>query len=497
MSAVLADTGINFPVPSASTTDVTIAKKESCDKPLSLSQRANETLEKLHQTIDIFDNEMMEDAYERIDYYYGRDKAVPKNITRICIVNELLRYANSKNKYIAKDAGNIYVYNGEFWIMLEEEIVKQFLSKVSITMGQPKHVALDGKFAKELYEQILHAGFFTEKEEVAETLINVLNGTLWIGNNIQLKEFDYKNFQTHQLNFEYNPNVTNQLWLNFLEQVLPDENTRKTLQQALGSLLVRGVKLEKAIFLYGTGSNGKSVIFEVLNGIIGEDNISNYSINALTDEKGYHRAKIQNKLINYGTDIDLSNIDPGVFKTLASGEPIEARLPYKEPFILRNYARMIFNLNKIDNAKVEDTNGFFRRILMIPFEVTIKPNEQDKDLHKKILQNKAGVLNWILEGAKEVITNQKIYESEESSLFVQAFKKESNSVARFINKMEIKIKPSANMPHSIVYNHYSLFCKKHNIKAMSKILFSKEMKKQGFDQGRNSTGNTWKISLTN
>jgi putative DNA primase/helicase len=174
-----------------------------------------------------------------------------------------------------------------------------------------------------------------------------------------LKAFDHRDFLTHQLNFAYDTQATNPLFLGYLERVLPDADTRRTLQNVAGYLFVKGLKLEKIFFLFGTGANGKSVFFEVLNGVIGNDNISNYSLESLTDEKGYHRAMIKDKIVNYGTDIRLTKIDAGMFKTLASGEPIEARLPYRNPFMMTDYAKLIFNVNKMDSANVEHTHMVF------------------------------------------------------------------------------------------------------------------------------------------
>lgn len=152
-------------------------------------------------------------------------------------------------------------------------------------------------------------------------------------------------------------------------------------------------------------------LFEVINGLIGTENISHYSLESLTDETGYFRAKIKDKIVNYGTDIKLTKIDAGMFKTLASGEPIEARLPYGEPFTMSDYAKMIFNVNRLDNANIEHTHGFYRRILIIPFEKTIADEDQDRSLHKKILSHKAGVLNWIIAGAERVIRTEDIFVS--------------------------------------------------------------------------------------
>jgi putative DNA primase/helicase len=317
-------------------------------------------------------------------------------------------------------------------------------------------------------------------------------------NGATLKAFDHRDFLTHQLNFAYDTQATNSLFLSYLERVLPNADTRRTLQNVAGYLFVKGLKLEKVFFLFGTGANGKSVFFEVLNGVIGNDNISNYSLESLTDEKGYHRAMIKDKIVNYGTDIRLTKIDAGMFKTLASGEPIEARLPYRNPFMMTDYAKLIFNVNKMDSANVEHTHGFFRRLLIIPFFQTISDEEQDRDLHKKILANRAGVLNWIIEGAKEVIVNRSIFISAECEEFKTQFMKETDSVAMFEEYAIIDNLNGTNFYWDYVtaiYGSYKIYCNEAGYKnVLGRNNFVKRMEAIGFEKVKSREG--WYLKKT-
>ena len=139
--------------------------------------------------------------------------------------------------------------------------------------------------------------------------------------------------------------------------------------------------------VYGLGANGKSVIHDIVRALIGPENISSYSLQSLTNNTGYQRAEIANKLVNYASEIN-TNLEATYFKALVSGEPIEARIIYGRPFIIENYAKFIFNCNELPFAP-EHTLAFFRRFLIIPFEVTIPPERQDKDLANKIINNEA------------------------------------------------------------------------------------------------------------
>jgi putative DNA primase/helicase len=54
---------------------------------------------------------------------------------------------------------------------------------------------------------------------------------------------------------------------------------------------------------------------------------------------------------------------------------------------------MIFNANELPRDE-EQTNAFFRRFIIVPFDVTIPAEEQDRKLHRKIIDGElAGAFN--------------------------------------------------------------------------------------------------------
>ena len=64
------------------------------------------------------------------------------------------------------------------------------------------------------------------------------------------------------------------------------------LAEYMDYIFTTGLKLEKAAILYGSGANGKSVFFEVVNALIGPDNICSYSLQNLTKYDSYQRAEL-------------------------------------------------------------------------------------------------------------------------------------------------------------------------------------------------------------
>lgn len=65
---------------------------------------------------------------------------------------------------------------------------------------------------------------------------------------VSLKAFDYRDFLTHQLDFDYNETAKNEVFHQYLDRVLPDKDSQKTLQQVAGYLFIKGLKLEKVFF---------------------------------------------------------------------------------------------------------------------------------------------------------------------------------------------------------------------------------------------------------
>lgn len=467
-------------------------RKPGSDRTWLLNDNPTATDKAIHGLLSCVHRISLIDACTELGWVEKQEGDYPRQKhIKVAIVNELTEKARANKWQIIHDGGFFYIYNGEYWLQLQDAEVKQILKLATIRMGYPEIEARDSAFIDKLFQQAQQDGFFVEKSTNKQSIINLKNGSFVLSDKSpQLKPFDHRDFITHQLDFSYDPKATNPVFKQYLEQVLPDPNTRKTLQQVAGYLFIKGLKLEKAIFLYGTGANGKSVFFEVLTGILGDVNISNYSLESLTNENGYHRAKIKDKVINYGTDISMNKVDSGLFKTLASNEPIEARLPYKEPFIMADYAKLIFNVNKMDSATIEHTHGFYRRLLIIPFNQTIDDKSQDPDLPKKILENKAGVLNWIIEGASEVIRNKAIFISTECEFIKGNLLKESDSVAMFVDEDIRQNWLGMTYLKTVTesYNAYKVYAGDAGFKALGRKNFTARMEALGFNKSKKEQG---------
>jgi putative DNA primase/helicase len=381
----------------------------------------------------------------------------------------------------------IYLFNGKYWMRIDKDEIKVFLGEAAQQLGYDRHEAKYYDFREKLLKQFLIDAIQIEKPGNPESvLINLQNGTFEItqGKGL-LREFKREDIMNYQLPFEYEIDATCPKFLVFLDKVLPDENLQKVLAEFFGYVFTRHLKLEKCLLAYGNGANGKSVLFDVINAMLGEENVSNFSLSNLREE--HNRALISDKFLNYGSEIK-SGIAADDLKLLVSGEPIQARLKYGNSFIMRHYAKLAFNFNVFPND-VEHTNAYFRRLIIVPFEVTIPPKEQNPNLAKEIIREELpAVFNWVLKGLKRLIHQGEFTQCSKVTEIIERFKKESDSVALFIEENNYKKTSRPSITLFELYQYYKNFCTNDLYKAMGKVQFSNSLKNKEIHVARGNGG---------
>ena len=410
----------------------------------------------------------------------------------IISVEEVLDVA-IKNKWaMSVSNGFVYYYNGAFWKQMTKKELEHFLGKAAEILGVDTYEARYFAFRVELVKQFLTSAFMPRPVRIQdEVLVNLLNGTFVITkDSVKLREFRKDDFLTYQLPFAYDEKVEAPLFQKYLSRVLPDTDQQKVLAEFMGYVFVKQktLKLEKSLILYGGGANGKSVFFDIITSMFGPHNVSNFSLNSLTNGNGYFRAKLDSKLLNYASEIS-PNMDSTLFKQMVSGEPIEARLPYGEPFVLEDYAKMVFNTNELPRD-VEQNEAFFRRFLILHFSVTIPEGERNPSLANDIIEAElSGVFNWVLDGLKRLLEQRNFTASEAVKEMVRIYRQQSDSVQLFLGDMGYVKDVTKERALKVMYNEYRDYSRDNGYKAVSNRNFSERLKNQGFELTRKKNGN--------
>ena len=430
-----------------------------------------------------------------------------KNEYSVIVIKVFKRMVLAKNFDLKVFNKEIYFYNGSYWQFITEERFTSFLSNVAQKMGLNTLLYDHHSFGADLIKQFTYKNFHQSVPSSNATRINFQNGTYtFYKGKGKLYPHNKKDNLHYVLPFSYLPDATCPMFDDYLEYCLPDSKKRMVLQEFLGYIFTPNeiCNLEKCLLLYGEGSNGKSVLYRIINEILGKENISSYSIPQITNkQKGeYYIVNLQNKLLNYCSDTKGAFEDTGVFKQLVSGEKVTGRHPSGRPIEFTNNTKFIFNVNQLPTTP-ENVFGFFRRFEIIDFNVTIEEEKKDRQLATKIVENELpGVFNWILIGLARLIENKKLTHCEANDQTLEQFKIKSNNVLGFLIAEEFEI--VSNIEEGTIFNElyaaYQSWVSENDSQSLNKSTFKERidaLRLQGKQVFRNEkcNGNRHKVNV--
>ncbi|WP_075809560.1 DNA primase family protein [Clostridium perfringens] len=304
-------------------------------------------------------------------------------------------------------------------------------------------------------------------------LVNVRNGLLDI-RDMSFKEHTPNYLSTVQLNVEYNPQVDCPQFKKFLNEVL-DCKLIPLVQEIVGYLLTTNTASQKAFVFWGPARTGKSTLLWVVEYLIlGKKNVSNIPWQEIGDK--FKTAELLGKLANVFSDLPSKSIDDtGIFKVVTGEDYLMAEKKNKNPFKFKPFARLVFSCNELPRNYVDRTEGFYRRLIIVPFNRQIEKSKIDKALKYKFQREKEGILNWALEGLKRLYENNfEFSENELTDGVKKEYKRENNNVISFVEEC-CEIDSLFSCSRIEIYEAYKEFCVEAGLKALSQIKFNKEL----------------------
>lgn len=261
---------------------------------------------------------------------------------------------------------------------------------------------------------------------------------------------------------------------------LGDREVIDLFEEMIGACLLKHNRYQKAFMLYGSGSNGKSTILDMIKMFLGQRNIASISLEKVTDR--FNVAELENKLANIGDDIDNVAIkDTGTLKKLFAGNSIQVERKGERPFTIEPYATHIYSANSIPRS-FDKSDGFYRRWLFIPFNAKFSSSDEDYDplIEDKITTDTAlsYLLNIGIRGAERLIKRGKFTEPESVRNALEEYKADNSTTLSWIEDMGLDIDYFLENPTDKIYSEFCDWCKVSGIKSHNvtgKKTFNKEV----------------------
>lgn len=333
-----------------------------------------------------------------------------------------------------------------------------------------------------------------EKLDSQETsmLLNVKNGTIDLKTG-ELMPANPENYITKLVNVEYQKDAKAPVWENFLARIM-DNNTEliEFLQRAVGYSLTGEVS-EQCIFIcYGTGANGKSVFLQTLLNLVGEYG-SQVSKDLLikkpngSEEHPTVIAELLGKRVAVTIEADEDcRLNEASVKWFTGNDTLSARFMRGDYFDFQPTHKLWFATNHKPIIKGTD-NGIWRRIKLIPFNVTIPEEEQDKQLIKKLTAELPGILAWAVQGC--LAWQQKgLSAPKEVINATDSYRAEMDVLADFLSQC---VEEGGRVSAGNLYSAYELWCRENGEAALSQRQLAVRLQERGYSKMRSHGENHW------
>lgn len=285
------------------------------------------------------------------------------------------------------------------------------------------------------------------------------------------------------------------LWLDFLGTVFEhDTEIVEFMQRACGYALTGLVTEEKLFFMFGGGANGKSVFANVMNEVLGEYAATLRSVALARDPKGNGAEAEREKTRLPGARLVLINevaasdvFDDQRVKEIVSRERISARHLYAESFDFMPTHKIFVRGNHQPGA-MDASDGFWRRIVLIPFARQFTEGERIADLDRRIVNDERnGVFMWMLEGCLNWQRNG-LQLPKKIKAASDAYRRDTDILGEWLES-RCRLDPTAQATSSALFRSYQDFLRSLNMNSPSAKVFGRQLGQRGLSS-RRSNGQT-------
>jgi P4 family phage/plasmid primase-like protien len=444
-------------------------------------QDAFEEYEKVKQTT--IDNYIEETIYEAGDWDYAmvlyhmfKDKYVCSSISnkkwyvfrrhrwekdegqslRLAISKDLFQlYSDKQNQYLA-EAQN-YDSTHEIHDKIQRKVKK--ISEIGIKLKKTND---KNNIMREAME-IFYDKDFVKQMDANPYLMCFTNGVVdfknktfrdgypqdYITKTTGIPYYNYDDLIKIEKNKEISQNITT-----FMTQLFPQKNLCRYMWDHLASTLI-GIKKEHAFNIYrGSGSNGKSILTDLMTQTLGEYK-GTVPITLVTEKRnsigGTSSEIIQLKGVRYAVMQEPSKeavINEGIMKELTGGDPIQARALYSESEIFIPQFSLVVCTNALFEIKSND-DGTWRRLKLVDFiskfisegephtDDTPHIFSKDKTLKEKLPEWSIVFASLLVKRAFE--TDGEVVDCEEVLSASNKYRQNQDCITGFINDKIMKL----------------------------------------------------------
>jgi len=370
-------------------------------------------------------------------------------------------------KYMSNFLGTCWFKKGKLRIKLTNGKLADVISQLGY---------LDGVYLKPSQK----APCWLDSEEQTSNIIAAKNCLINLKDGTTMPLTD-KFYTTNYLPYDYNPEAFSEKWGDFLLDITnSDVDMMLLLQMWCGYLLMPKNKFQKFLLCVGDGANGKFVFFDTIAAALGKHNVSNVPLACFSEP--YKIYSTYGKIVNMSNENakTLEANTESTIKEYTGGDKMLWEQKYKDVFSDYPTAKLMFATNILPVIR-DTSDGIWRRMIYVPFDVQIPESKQNKGLASELQtpEELAGILNWMLEGREKLIKNNGFIIPDKCKEKLNQYRMDSNSALGFIQDV-LTVDDDFDNPivSNDLYSAYKNWCGDNGCYAKNNAHFGKELSKK-------------------
>lgn len=303
---------------------------------------------------------------------------------------------------------------------------------------------------------------------------------------------------------KYDKNADCPNWKAFMESIFKthtgeaDHELINYLQKAIGYSLTGVTKEQVMFFLFGNGRNGKSTFINIIQDLLGD---YGRQTNSDTFLKKRNDSGINNdvarldgaRFVSAVESEEGQQLSEALVKQITGGEKMSARFLRQEYFEFTPEFKVFFTTNHKPIVKGSD-EGIWRRIMLIPFTVTISKDKIDYDLPDKLAKEMPGVLRWAVEGCMKWQT-EGLRAPEAVKAATAEYREDMDILAPFIEE-NCTVNSSVRIEAKSLYENYTKWCYQNNELELKNRAFYRQLEIRGFKKEKGTGNKNFILGIT-
>lgn len=328
--------------------------------------------------------------------------------------------------------------------------------------------------------------------------LNVLNGAIDLRTG-QLSKTRRQDLITKLAPVIYDPDAQCPLWERFLLEVMGgDQELVSFLQRAIGYTLTGDTSEQVIFILHGKGANGKSTLLETLRAMLGEDYTVQIRAESLMVKQGdtipNDIARLKGaRLVNARETEEGKRLAEALVKEMTGGDTMTARFMRGEFFDFKPEFKLFLAANHKPTIRGTDL-AIWRRIRLIPFDVTFPEDKQDKQLAQKLRGELPGILAWAVRGCQGWQVLGGLGTPAAVKTATEQYRSESDALAAFLEEYTVT-EDNTETQAKPIFEAYKSWCEANGEKWEKQTMFGRRMKERFDSRVDKSTRLTFYLGL--